>query len=460
MAADLLEQALRILEGVYDFEQGHPLRPTIELCEVADGVAFVSSFANCTAVDTGDGLVLVDTGSSLHRGRASTPSCAAGGATACTPRSSPTATSTTSSASSRFEEEAAADGWRGPARRRPRGACRAASSATCSPPATTRSSTAASSRSPRSLWPTSSATPTSTYSHRRSTLARRRRAVELHHARGETDDAHLGLAARARRVLCTGDLFIWATPNAGNPQKVQRYPREWARRAPARWPRSAPSCSARATARRSSARTAIRQALDRDGGAARVACVDQTLALMNAGRAPRRDRRHGAGRRPTCSSGPTCSRSTTSPSSSCATSGASTAAGRTATRRTSSRRPSAALAGELARAGRRRRPGWPSAPSALADGRRDLRLAGHLGGARAAGRARRPRGRRRPRRASTRRARPRRPRSWRAASSPGPRRVVRQGRRRARLTRSPRPRPVPRAGAVPTGSRAKAGAAG
>jgi len=28
--------------------------------------------------------------------------------------------------------------------------------------------------------------------------------------------------------LCTGDLFIWASPNAGNPQKVQRYPREWA----------------------------------------------------------------------------------------------------------------------------------------------------------------------------------------------------------------------------------------
>ena len=25
-----------------------------------------------------------------------------------------------------------------------------------------------------------------------------------------------------------GDLFIWATPNAGNPQKVQRYPLEWA----------------------------------------------------------------------------------------------------------------------------------------------------------------------------------------------------------------------------------------
>ncbi len=31
-----------------------------------------------------------------------------------------------------------------------------------------------------------------------------------------------------KRVLCCGDLFIWASPNAGNPQKVQRYPKEWA----------------------------------------------------------------------------------------------------------------------------------------------------------------------------------------------------------------------------------------
>jgi alkyl sulfatase BDS1-like metallo-beta-lactamase superfamily hydrolase len=29
-------------------------------------------------------------------------------------------------------------------------------------------------------------------------------------------------------VLFTGDLFIWASPNCGNPQKVQRYPRDWA----------------------------------------------------------------------------------------------------------------------------------------------------------------------------------------------------------------------------------------
>jgi alkyl sulfatase BDS1-like metallo-beta-lactamase superfamily hydrolase len=50
---------------------------------------------------------------------------------------------------------------------------------------------------------------------------------ELHHARGETDDATWTWIPE-RRVLATGDLFIWATPNAGNPQKVQRYAGDWA----------------------------------------------------------------------------------------------------------------------------------------------------------------------------------------------------------------------------------------
>jgi alkyl sulfatase BDS1-like metallo-beta-lactamase superfamily hydrolase len=51
--------------------------------------------------------------------------------------------------------------------------------------------------------------------------------MELHHARGETDD-HTWTWVPERGVLCSGDLFIWASPNAGNPQKVQRYAREWA----------------------------------------------------------------------------------------------------------------------------------------------------------------------------------------------------------------------------------------
>ena len=51
--------------------------------------------------------------------------------------------------------------------------------------------------------------------------------VELRHALGETDD-HLWAWLPERRILCTGDFLIWVFPNAGNPQKVQRYPSEWA----------------------------------------------------------------------------------------------------------------------------------------------------------------------------------------------------------------------------------------
>jgi len=50
---------------------------------------------------------------------------------------------------------------------------------------------------------------------------------EVHHCRGETDD-HSWVLCPDRGVLCPGDLFIWAVPNAGNPQKVQRYPWDWA----------------------------------------------------------------------------------------------------------------------------------------------------------------------------------------------------------------------------------------
>jgi glyoxylase-like metal-dependent hydrolase (beta-lactamase superfamily II) len=49
---------------------------------------------------------------------------------------------------------------------------------------------------------------------------------ELHHARGETDD-HTWIWCPQRQVLCTGDLIIGCLPNAGNPQKAQRYPWEW-----------------------------------------------------------------------------------------------------------------------------------------------------------------------------------------------------------------------------------------
>jgi glyoxylase-like metal-dependent hydrolase (beta-lactamase superfamily II) len=46
-------------------------------------------------------------------------------------------------------------------------------------------------------------------------------------ARGETDDG-LFVWIPARGYLFCGDLVIWQAPNCGNPQKVQRYPVEWA----------------------------------------------------------------------------------------------------------------------------------------------------------------------------------------------------------------------------------------
>jgi alkyl sulfatase BDS1-like metallo-beta-lactamase superfamily hydrolase len=51
--------------------------------------------------------------------------------------------------------------------------------------------------------------------------------IELSHARGETDD-HLWAWLPDRKIICAGDFFIWNFPNAGNPQKAQRYPLEWA----------------------------------------------------------------------------------------------------------------------------------------------------------------------------------------------------------------------------------------
>ena len=65
MADDVLDVADRLWEGEIPIEQAHPFAPRGGVAEVAEGCAFVPSFANLSAVATGDGLVLVDTGSQL-----------------------------------------------------------------------------------------------------------------------------------------------------------------------------------------------------------------------------------------------------------------------------------------------------------------------------------------------------------------------------------------------------------
>jgi alkyl sulfatase BDS1-like metallo-beta-lactamase superfamily hydrolase len=105
-------------------------------------------------------------------------------------------------------------------------------------------------------------------------------AFELHHGLGETDD-HTWTFMPAKNLLVSGDFVIWAAPNAGNPQKVQRYARPWAQalRAMARThaqvlvPGHGPAVFG---AQR------VAQLLD-DGARFLETIHDQTMALMNEG---------------------------------------------------------------------------------------------------------------------------------------------------------------------------------
>ena len=85
----------------------------------------------------------------------------------------------------------------------------------------------------------------------------------------------------ARRILFAGDMFIWASPNCGNPQKVQRYARDWAaafRKMDALEPEmllpghGLPIVGA----------ARVHQALS-EGAELLESLVEQTLALMNEG---------------------------------------------------------------------------------------------------------------------------------------------------------------------------------
>jgi alkyl sulfatase BDS1-like metallo-beta-lactamase superfamily hydrolase len=75
-------------------------------------------------------------------------------------------------------------------------------------------------------WPGSWVDPSITYTDRLN-LNVGRLDVALHHDRGETDD-HTWAWVPQHRAVVTGDFLCWVFPNAGNPQKVQRYPDEWA----------------------------------------------------------------------------------------------------------------------------------------------------------------------------------------------------------------------------------------
>jgi glyoxylase-like metal-dependent hydrolase (beta-lactamase superfamily II) len=107
--------------------------------------------------------------------------------------------------------------------------------------------------------------------------------IRLHAAKGETDD-HCYVWVPARRYLFTGDLIIWQAPNCGNPQKVQRYPVEWAESLEAMagldadWLFPGHGLVVRG-------REAVRTVLTATARYLRV-IIDQVLARMNAGETP------------------------------------------------------------------------------------------------------------------------------------------------------------------------------
>jgi glyoxylase-like metal-dependent hydrolase (beta-lactamase superfamily II) len=107
--------------------------------------------------------------------------------------------------------------------------------------------------------------------------------VRYRAARGETDDAcYLWLPQPG--YLFTGDLVIWFAPNCGNPQKVQRYPVEWAEALEAmaaldaEWLFPGHGLVVQG-------RAAVRELLTDTARYLRV-LIDQVLARLNAGEVP------------------------------------------------------------------------------------------------------------------------------------------------------------------------------
>jgi len=276
MPTTLLELSESILSGARSIDTRHPLQigGGTRLEEVGPDLAFLESFANVVAIRTPDGLVLVDAGGPLHAPAVHRE------IRAWDPSRLSTAIFTHGHvdhiyAVALFEAEDGAT------------------------PANVISHRALPDRFRRyeltngynavinqrqfqlggPFFPGNYRYPDTTYDHQLSVDVGGVE-LDLRHDRGETDDGTWVWLAD-RKVLCTGDLFIWAAPNCGNPQKVQRYPVEWA------------------AAMRKMAALGAELMLPGHGlpiaGADRIrtvltetaelleSLVDQTLAMMNAG---------------------------------------------------------------------------------------------------------------------------------------------------------------------------------
>lgn len=213
--------AASLMSGAQDTAGAHPLAQMLGLEEYAPGLAFVSSLGNVTAFDTGEGLVVIDTGSFATAGHARYELSRwtdrpvhtvvythghvdhVGGIHKLIERQeAPVRVVAHEAIGARFDRYVRTAGYNGAINARQF-------------------------RTPGLQWPTDYRYPDVTYRDAL-TLEVGGARFELRHDRGETDD-HTWIWVPERKALCTGDLFIWAAPNCGNPQKVQRYCLDWAR---------------------------------------------------------------------------------------------------------------------------------------------------------------------------------------------------------------------------------------
>jgi len=227
---DIRDLANRLFEGTHDpADPGvHPVHARFpEGQEIAEGLLYYKGLASANTIDTGDGLVMLDTGAvndtkplfeAVRAWRPDAPLAAAvfshhhvDHIFGVRP----------------FESEAAERGWPRPLvygheglghnfdrYKRTRGWNAAINIRQFAIPVE------------RFEWPAEYRYPDVAYRDAL-TFTRGGLTFVLRHARGETDDATWTWVPE-RKTLAPGDLFIWAAPNAGNPQKVQRYAGEWA----------------------------------------------------------------------------------------------------------------------------------------------------------------------------------------------------------------------------------------
>jgi glyoxylase-like metal-dependent hydrolase (beta-lactamase superfamily II) len=277
MPRDVLDLADRLWRGEVSTASFHPVGSLGGLAEICDGVVFAPSFANVSAFSTDDGLVLADTGSvfvaeavhsELRRWsgqRLNTAIYSHGHIdhvfgvpvweAESVQRGWPAPVVLAHEAlPARFDRYIMTAGYNGIINERQFGI-------------------------EGLRWPVEYRYPDRTYTDELRVSVGGSDFL-LRHEKGETDD-HTVTWLADKRVLCCGDLFIWASPNAGNPQKVQRYPREWAaalRRMLALEPEyllpghGLPIIGA----------GRVRQALT-DAADLLDSIVEQTLAVMNAG---------------------------------------------------------------------------------------------------------------------------------------------------------------------------------